>query len=262
MQAVTAMPPSLKQRLARQFGRAAGRYDAIAKLQWQVAQQAASYLAPTQGRLVDLGCGTGRSRDLLTAKCGHWLGLDISPGMLEFAKTAYGGDYLQADAEQLPLAEASVQRVFSSMALQWCSQLAVLAREIARVLQPQGQGVLAVMLPGSLYELQQSWQAVDGQSHINQFASATQWQQALQQAGLMVTIEPQEIVSEFEDFSALLGSIRNIGANVRQQSASKQHAGFHRQGYQQLQQAYQPFLRQGKWPLTYQIGFINLSKPA
>ena len=55
-------------------------------------------------------------------------GVDISPAMLAYAATQYPqGNWLCADAEDLPLEDNSQSLVFSNFALQWCENIDQLA---------------------------------------------------------------------------------------------------------------------------------------
>ena len=99
--------------------------------------------------VVDVGTGPGRVPDYL-----HQLrpdlsieGIDISPEMIELARartavaeTGCGSlRYTVADVAQLPLADASVALVVSSLSLHHCPDPAAGLAEIMRVLRPGGR---------------------------------------------------------------------------------------------------------------------------
>ena len=69
--------------------------------------------------------------------------------------------FLNADAEQLPLRDASVDLVYSNVALQWCNDLEGVFREINRVLRPGGLLMFTTFGPDTLSELRVSWAAAD-----------------------------------------------------------------------------------------------------
>ncbi|MFN2354567.1 MAG: class I SAM-dependent methyltransferase [Desulfopila sp.] len=62
---------------------------------------------PDNGKVLELGCGTGRLTRLLAAKCRHITGIDISAGMLDKAQQKPGADisYHQMDMTEISFAE-------------------------------------------------------------------------------------------------------------------------------------------------------------
>lgn len=101
--------------------------------------------------IVDVGCGTGR---LLRKVGARWpdaqlVGVDPAEGMVEVARQMTpGAKFHVATAESLPLPDASVDIVFSSVSFHhWSDQPAGL-REIGRVLRRGGYLCIAdMMLP-------------------------------------------------------------------------------------------------------------------
>src|SRR5690606_4457107 len=166
-----------KKKIAQSFGRAAETYDTVAQLQRDVGKHLLQY-APTEltegGHVIDLGSGTGFfTRQLATRySSARVTGLDIAEGMLHFSKHQVDDvaiNWLCADAEQLPIADHNVDMIFSSLVIQWCSDLPRLMRELARVLKPGGQLLLATLGPNTLRELKSAWQQVDNYVHVNRF---------------------------------------------------------------------------------------------
>jgi ubiquinone/menaquinone biosynthesis C-methylase UbiE len=92
--------------------------------------------------IIDLGCGTGRFSELLAA---HFdvqvIGVDPSEKMMDQArrKPATGRvTYRQGAAEAIPLADGSADLVFMSMIYHHLTDPKAAAREIRRVLRPDG----------------------------------------------------------------------------------------------------------------------------
>ena len=76
------------------------------------------------------------------------IGIDGSPTLIEHARAADPeGDYRVADAAALPLPDASVSLVTAFMSLQDVDDLPAAAREIGRVLAPEGYACLAIVHP-------------------------------------------------------------------------------------------------------------------
>ncbi|BBY56257.1 methyltransferase domain-containing protein [Mycobacterium koreense] len=115
-------------------------------------QQPSAWLALQPGQVVlDVGCGPGSITPALGRAVwpdGLALGVDVSAPMLARAAAATGGAqtaYLRADAQRLPLREATVDAVVSIAAMQLVPDPAAALAEMHRVLRPGGRA--AVMVP-------------------------------------------------------------------------------------------------------------------
>jgi SAM-dependent methyltransferase len=96
-------------------------------------------------RVLDLACGSAPLfPDLSRAR---YLGVDASPGELRAAAVQERGPVVRADANHLPLPDASVDVVVCSMALQILTPLPEVLAELRRVLAPSG--VLLAVIPVS-----------------------------------------------------------------------------------------------------------------
>lgn len=91
-----------------------------------------------RGRILDLGCGTGRNLPLVPAAT--WVvGVDPSRPPLERARRrAPGRPLVQAAAEALPFRDASVDTVLSALAFCSVGDPARGLAEVRRVLRPGG----------------------------------------------------------------------------------------------------------------------------
>lgn len=106
-------------------------------------------------RVLDVGCGTGvvarlAARDV--GPDGAVVGLDVNPGMLAVARAVTPPEsaieWYEADAEELPLADATFDVVLSQMSLQFVADRSGGLREMRRVLAPGGR--LALNVPGPI----------------------------------------------------------------------------------------------------------------
>ncbi len=107
----------------------------------------AAHRAAPSGAVVDLGCGTGGN---LAWLCGLRLGravvgIDRDDETLRLAgERGLDVELVRADAQRLPLADASAACVLALDLLEHCPDDAQLLREVARVLRPGGQLVASV----------------------------------------------------------------------------------------------------------------------
>lgn len=203
-----------KPDIAARFSAAARHYADHARLQQGAADRILDILLP-EGTVLDLGCGSGREAVLLAARpqVQQVLALDLAEGMLETVPASPRITCLAADAERLPLAEASVDGIFSNFALQWCESQEAVCRELRRVLKPGGRLALAVPGPQSLSHLR-----LPGLLHINQFAPGETWVQALRNVGFeRIAWHSQMVTDYFPDARGLLHALKAIGANTRDQ---------------------------------------------
>jgi malonyl-CoA O-methyltransferase len=255
-----------KSDIGRSFSRAAQSYDGAAQLQRRVADTLLGYL-PEQvsGPVLDLGCGTGYSLPALRDRIdkGLLLGLDLAPGMVRYAADQYQNSvnyFVCGDAEDLPLADVSVATLFSSLAVQWCENLAGLMFEIERVLQVGGRAVIATLGPDTLQELRSAWAEVDGYVHVNQFAERADLAKAISEAGLVLEAwhESKEVM-QYERLSELTRELKNLGAhNV---NGGRPEGLTSRQRLQALTKHYEQYRdAEQKLPASYQLWYIQVSK--
>lgn len=105
--------------------------------------------------VLDLGCGPGHlTRELLElAPDGQVIGVDVDAHLLAQASDRYGRDgvrFVQAWAHEIPLADRSVDLVYSRFLFQHLSEPARVLRELRRLLRPGGQIVLVDTDDGGL----------------------------------------------------------------------------------------------------------------
>jgi ubiquinone/menaquinone biosynthesis C-methylase UbiE len=103
-------------------------------------------LLPPPGRAtLDVGCGEGRVGAELQ-RFGHKvIGVDSSPGMVEFARDRH--EAIVADASELPFDEGAFDLVIAYMSLMNLDDLEGGVREAARVLERGGRFCFAVLHP-------------------------------------------------------------------------------------------------------------------
>lgn len=253
-----------KRLVAASFSRAAQSYDAVAALQRDVGEQLLSALPESfePQQWLDMGCGTGFFSRALAVRYPQATGcaLDIAEGMLSHARGLGGAEhFIGGDAESLPLRTASQQLVFSSLAVQWCANFTAVLAEAHRVLQPGGLFAFSSLSVGTLQELRDSWQAVDGMVHVNRFRQFNDYQHLTAASGLKVLrlrVQPQ--VLHFPDLRSLTHELKALGAHNLNPGRPNGLTG--RARIRALVEAYERFRQPQGLPATYQVVYGVLQK--
>lgn len=254
----------------RAFDEAAASYDLHAALQREVATRLVerldyTTLAPTA--ILDLGAGTGYCTQLLEGRYrkARVVLADLSPAMLATARRAAPRwfarrHYLCADARALPVADASIDLVVSSLTLQWCEDLPAVFADCARVLKPGGLVLFSTLGPDTLKELRAAWRAVDDAPHVNRFPDMHDVGDALVAAGLSSPVmEREDLTVTYADVLTLMRDLKGIGAHNSLSARSRALTGRRRLAV--LSAAYEPFRREGLLPATYEVVYGHAWAP-
>ena len=249
-----------KRKIAEAFSAAANRYDEAAGIQQWTAERLLNKTAFKAGqRVLDAGCGTGQWTEALAGKTSV-IGLDLAEGMVQFARDHRTGvnHWLTGDAEQLPLADQSLDGIFSSLAVQWVQHPKALLLEWCRALKSDGRIFVATLGPKTLYELRESFAAIDRYQHVNRFLTADDWRYY---AGVCdLTVQSCEVIEKpvyYPDVKSLLQALKAIGAHTVVQHGMKGMMGKTR--WQQLQQNYQVYRDDNGLPATYELILLELT---
>ncbi|TXG94467.1 MAG: malonyl-ACP O-methyltransferase BioC [Rhodocyclaceae bacterium] len=241
-----------KARIRQSFERAAPTYDSAAGIQRQIcADLAAGLPAITPARILDAGCGTGHALTALRARfpAAQTVALDLSPAMLHRVKTPCSR--LTGDLEHLPLADASLDLYWSSLAVQWCD-LATVLREARRVLTTQGVLALATLGPETFRELRHAFSGVDAYAHTLDFHGPDEIGQIAADAGFATVSRKKTQKTEyFPDFRTLLRAVKAIGAN--QVGAGRRAGLMSRSAFQRAEAACEQLRAPAGLPLTYDV---------
>ena len=136
----------------RTFDRWAGSYerDPFSRLIARAQREAldALDLGP-RDRLLDVGCGTGAAVRAAAEVAERAVGVDLSPKMLaearERAKGLPNTEFVEGDSENLPFGEGEFTAVICTTSLHHYPDPHKAAREMARVLTPDGRAVIGDM---------------------------------------------------------------------------------------------------------------------
>jgi malonyl-CoA O-methyltransferase len=261
--------PIDKRSARRSFERAAAGYDQAAVLQREIADRMLERLECVRLEprvILDLGAGTGYAIDLLRRRFrkAHILALDFSLAML--ARARHRGSWLDrprclcADAEALPLADATVDLVFSNATLQWCNDLSGTFGEILRVLRPGGLLMFTTFGPDTLKELREAWTAADGDIHVSPFLDMHDIGDALVQVHFADPVmETERLTVTYEAMGDLMRDLKLLGAHNAATARPRGLTG--RRRLTAVEHAYERHRREGRLPASYEIVYGHAWAP-
>ncbi len=252
-----------KARVRASFNRAAKTYDAAAILQKLIRTEMLSRLDLVKIKpqmILDAGCGTGHGSFALQKKFGRAqvLSLDIALGMLQkthqqqplLSRFFKQKNLICADIEDLPIANSSLDMVWSNLALQWCNDLDGAFIQIARVLQPNGLLMFSTFGPDTLKELRTATN--NGNTHVSRFIDMHDIGDALTRVGFSSPVlDVEHYTLTYDDVKALMRDLKAIGAQNATEGRARvlQGRGF----LQKLAQNYEQFRADGKLPATFEV---------
>ncbi len=234
------------RQVRRAFSRASASYEAASQLQQATEArllESLDYLddpglarTPPE-RVLDLGAGTGRASRAMQKRWpkAQVISLDLALPMLRQARDAArrAGGWLPplltaewlsnpfarapqqvcADARALPLADASVDVLFSNLCLQWVDDLDAVFAEFRRVLRPDGLMLVSTFGPETLWELREAFAQADEAPHVIPFIDIAGFGDALVRAGFhQPVLDREEERTHNPDLPALMRGLRAIGA--------------------------------------------------
>ena len=259
-----------KHQVQRAFGRAASQYAATAVLQREVESrllEQLDYVGQAPSRIVDVGAGPGRASAVLKTRWpnAQVIALDLALPMLREAKKNVGWlrpkfQRVNADAMALPLADASIDLLFSNLCIQWVTDLPALFAEWRRVVAPGGMVLLSSFGPQTLHELREAFAAVDDDPHVSPFAPIQALGDALLASGFRdPVLDADTFTLTYGDASDLMHELHAIGAGNAARHRRRTLTGKARM--QRVHAAYESFRRDGVLPATYEVFYAHAWGP-
>ncbi|MGN6513696.1 MAG: malonyl-ACP O-methyltransferase BioC [Lysobacteraceae bacterium] len=214
------------RQVRRAFARAAPGYAAAARLQREIQSRLLDSLAfheATPAVVLDVGCGPGHASVALQKRWpkARVLALDLALPMLREARRQAGGwnpfahrpEPICADVRALPLADDSVDVVFSNLCVQWIDDLPALFAGFRRVLRPGGLLLLSTFGPDTLWELRDAFAHADATPHVSPFADIARFGDALMHAGFRDPVLDRDVLTtHYPELGALMREQRATGA--------------------------------------------------
>ncbi|WP_458527430.1 malonyl-ACP O-methyltransferase BioC [Onishia taeanensis] len=250
-----------RQRVAHAFSRAASRYGELATAQQAMGQALWQRLPEHATHILDLGCGPGHWTARLadhystSHSTPRVVGLDLAPGMLATARSQHGDrlDWLCGDAAHLPLADQSLDLVFSNLAIQWCPDTDAVLAELNRVLRPGGRALINMLGPGTLAEVGWAWSRP---AALLRFHSLETLEQAAHRAGFVeADLEQVDARFHYPDLPAVMASIKGVGAQL-----SRPTSPLTRGDVTRARERYEQLRTSDGLPVTYQRLTLDLRK--
>jgi malonyl-CoA O-methyltransferase len=258
-----------KDKVRESFDKAASRYDEVAVLQREVAGrllERMDLIKIEPKRILDLGCGTGHFSKALNKryKKAQVISLDLSPAMLNEARKQKSWlskqRFICGDAEKLPLADNSVDMIFSSLTIQWCHDLDSVFKEAFRVLRPGGLLMFATLGPDTLHELRASWNTVDGYNHVNAFIDMHDIGDALIRSRLADPVmDVENITMTYYEVMHLMRDLKTLGAHNVTGGRARGLTG--KDKIRAMSEAYESYRNNGTLPATYEVIYGNAWSP-
>jgi len=245
----------------RAFERAAVGYDAVAVLQREMTDrmlERLDYVRLDPRLVLDLGTGTGYAVDGLQRRFRKTriLALDFALTMLLRARGR--GSWRNrprcvcADLEALPLADASVDLVFSNASFQWCNDIQGTFGECLRVLRPGGLLMFTTFGPDTLWELREAWAAADGHSHVSSFLDMHDIGDALVRARFAdPVLDTERLTVTYRRARDLMRDLKVLGA--RNATTRRPRGLVGRRRLAIVEQAYEVHRRDGRLPASYEV---------
>ncbi len=258
-----------KRQARSAFSRAARRYDEVAVLQREIGRRMIERLELVKLQpevVLDVGAGTGIATVEL-ARCYRKalvIALDFALPMLQRVRRR--GSWLRrphcvcGDQDALPLADGSVDLIYSNVSLQWSNDLEQTFRELLRVLRPGGLLMFTTFGPDTLKELRGAWGSVDGYSHVNPFPDMHDVGDALVKSRFAEPVmDVDRMVLTYGKVEGLMRDLKMLGAhNV----TSGRRRGLTGKGSMEaMKAAYEVYRVKGCLPASYEVVYGHAWAP-
>jgi malonyl-CoA O-methyltransferase len=251
----------------RRFERAARGYAGAAKLEAEIGMrmlERLDYVRVAPRRILDAGAGPAREAAALVRRYPRsaLYAADFSLAMLRRARSGAGllarlrgaprPFAVCADLERLPLAGASIDLVWSNMALHWLEEPLDALRELNRVLTEDGLLMLSTLGPDTLRELREA----AGGGRVHAFLDMHDLGDRLVAAGFSApVIDMERLTVTYPSGDALLDELRATGQTSSLASRPRGLAG---RGFRaRLRAALESTAREGRIAATFEVVYAH-----
>lgn len=204
------------------------------------------YIKLEAQRVLDAGCGTGADLELLARRfpAAQVLGLDVVPGRLprqsgasglggvlrnawrdiarKVAPYRSGTALLAADYGALPLANSTLDLIWSNLALHWHAAPHTVLPEWRRALKVNGLVLFSAFGPDTLKEVRAAFTAADPgaapAAHVASFTDLHDFGDMLVAAGFATPVmDAERLTLTYADAASLWKDVRALGGNASPQ---------------------------------------------
>ena len=264
-----------KQRIRRNFTRAAAAYDAAGAVSREICARLLEHLdlmrlAPE--RILDAGSGTGVAAGMLIRRYprAHVSAIDLTLPMLRAqprsgkwsgtVRAALGRGALHpicGDFERLPLRSGAMDLVVSNLALHWSEQPAAAFAEMLRVLRAGGLLAFTTFGPDTLKELAHASASIGESTPAHRFIDMHDLGDLLIRSGFAAPVMEMEYLTlTYARLEDLLHDLRANGA------LSVRRVGLRTPRWRQrIAQRYEAMRRDGRLPATLEVVYGYAWKP-
>ncbi len=245
-----------QQQVKHALGRAAGSYNQANILQKEIADrllEQLNTLAIQPQCILDVSARTGYSALQLLQRYpnAEIISLDASLDLLSqsTAQTAR----VCAQADRLPFQSAQFDLIVMNLAFDWLPEKLVGLQEWRRVLKPGGLFLFSALGPDTLYELRESFFAVDNQPHVHPFLDMHEIGDMLLKTNLSEPVVQSEYIQlTYKNLSRLFKDLRETGTTYAEKNRRKTFLGKNR--WRSMLAHYQNFLDPNhKYRATFEI---------
>ena len=230
------------------------------------------YIKLAPQRVLDAGCGDGHGTSCLAKRYpeAQVLGLDFAYPMLQAARK-HGTwlrralkrertDYLCADFAAAPLPAASVDLVWSNLALHCAGDPLPALKELRRVLKVGGLLMFSCYGPDTLKELRSAFAAHDSAAHVHNFIDMHDLGDMLSACGYAAPVMDMELITlTYADVDALFADLRATG---QVNALAGRRRGLTGKGvFGAMRAAYATLRRDGRLPASIEIVYGHAWKP-
>lgn len=237
--------------------------------------------------ILDLGCGDGADLAALQEQYAdaQVFGLDASPTQLHAARAAQlsamssvnrlltkwlpkklgaglesGTGLLCGDFAQLPIKSASVDLIWSNLALHWHPQPDRVFAEWRRVLRIDGLLMFSCFGPDTFKEVRAAFAQVDSASHALTFVDMHDFGDMLVNAGFSTPVMDMETVTvTYQSVDKLMADVRAWGGNPL---LTRRHGLLGRRAWMRVVDALEQMRRHdGRIPLTFEVVYGHAFRP-
>jgi len=264
-----------KQRIRRNFARAAAAYHAAAAVSREICARLLEHLdlmrlAPA--RILDAGSGTGVAAGMLIRRYprARVSAIDLTLPMLRAqprsgkwsgtVRAALGRGAVHpicGDFERLPLRSGAMDLVVSNLALHWSHQPAAAFAEMLRVLRPGGLLAFTTFGPDTLKELAQAGATAGESAPAHRFIDVHDLGDLLIRSGFAAPVMEMEYLTL--TYARLEDLLRDLRANG---ALSVRRVGLRTPRWRErVAQRYEALRQDGRLPATLEVVYGHAWKP-